>query len=140
MSSRRFFPAAATGLALVAAIATSSAPAREPLLLPRASVPEAITGDLGTAMMSAVINTDGSIFEAAGVVKSSYSDTRKNYLLQFDRSLLGCVASVTPAFSGATASSQTVIPLLSNAALVELRTDDGAPTAGPFYIFLFCSE
>lgn len=86
-------------LSLGAAVVTSGASAGEqPRVLPQPSLgalgPAAAPGDLGSAIMSAMVGADGALLSGAGALASSRASAGI-YFVTFGRDVTQCVFAVT---------------------------------------------
>jgi len=138
MSSRRTFAALAAFLALTATAGSGTALAQPGRSLPSTATAQAAPS-LGMSIMSALIDADGTALHAGGLAKSSYDSATFSYTLVFNRPLTGCAISITPWVSGHTAVARSDLTG-GNAAVVDLRSPDNAPVAGPFHMIAVCSE
>lgn len=107
--------------------------------------PPAAVGDLGMAIMSAVINADATVARGEGVV-SSLALGPGNYEVGFGRDITACAwyGSIgNPGFSGGVAAS--TISLTGRAGATNslfVQTFDSASAAAnrPFHILIYCGR
>lgn len=101
--------------------------------------PEAADRSLGPALMSAFVDTDGTLLRGAGAVSASHDSVSGSYKVTFARSLHGCVGSVTPWFENTIAASR--LGLNRDAiAFVLLQSPAGVSRQGPFQLLVFCDR
>ena len=137
MSYKQSFAAFAAALALTATAAAGMALAQQARSLPTIAALQPAAPKLGAAIMSALINTNGSIYYGAGVVESAYDSTTQKYTVAFNRPVTGCTISATPWYAGLMATGQVDLAG-GNTATVELRSHDDVPRVGPFHVTVFC--
>lgn len=132
------------GAALAVALLSPAAAAPQNTA-PGTPVPQAAAGDLGSAIMSAVINADGTIVRGEGVVSSELSGTN-GYAVAFGRNVAGCSFQATvgqPGSSGVQPPSiATVAGSIANANAVFVATfdSDNAAAPRPFHLLVYCGR
>jgi len=135
MPSKPLFAAFAALLALTAAVPAGTAFAQQ-RPLPTTAAPKAADQTLGMAIMSALLDGDGNLVAGAGATSSAYDGGAKTYIVTFNRTLGGCVSSVTPWNSKVIAASE----LGGDTAFVYLWNVDSSPATVAFQLIVFCSK
>ena len=122
-------------LIVSAVLATTSAIA--PALADRAAAPpQAADKAHGMAMMSAVIDSDGTLREPAGALGVDLQAGSKIYIVTFARPLAGCVSMASPLSPGV--FTATSVNRSANTVHVGFLSAAGSSTQSAFELFVFC--
>jgi hypothetical protein len=143
MSAKPIVLALAASLLVVTANAAAPSPPRASDR-PEISVPPPRAATLGMALMSAVVNAQGTLVRGAGAVSTTGGDGQ--YEVVFDRNVTAC------AYTASVASPDTDIPadgasvVLSvlidnpNALFVRITQDQVGFALRPFQVIVFCAR
>lgn len=95
---------------------------------------------LGIAIMSASVNPDGTNASGngTGVVESAYDSSTKQYIVKFNRSLLGCVNTASAGSTGVIVSTR--VYTYSGILSVQLVDHAGTPVTDAFQVIVFCAR
>lgn len=143
----RLLTAALVGtLATTSVLAAQQPPLHSGHFKPMIAVasPPGADNTLGMAILSAVVNSDGTIARGAGATASSRIVTGQ-YEVDFGRDVSGCayVSTVGSPTAGASARGQpTVAPRSGNSDGVFVETQDstGNDYSLPFHLIVFCAK
>lgn len=105
--------------------------------------PAALGPALGMAMLSATVDSNGTIVRGAGATGGSYVGTG-TYEVDFDRDVSGCTyaSTVGPSDSGSAQGQSDVAPRSGTADGVLVETLDSAGNSKdlPFHLIVFCAD
>jgi len=104
------------------------------------TAPAAADPTLGTAIMSASVNPDGTNASGngTGVVESTYDSSTKQYVVKFNRSLAGCVNTASSGSTGVIVSTR--VYAYAGTLAVNLVNYAGTPVTGDFQVIVFCAR
>lgn len=101
-----------------------------------AATPEAADKAHGMAMMSAVIDSDGTLREPAGALGVDLQAGSKVYIVKFARPLAGCVSMASPLSPGV--FTATSVNRVADTVHVGFLSAAGSSTHSAFELLVFC--
>jgi hypothetical protein len=97
---------------------------------------------LGMALLSAAVDSDGTLVHGAGVASSSRISAG-TYLVRFDRNVRNCTSAAVHAGSSSLFGDINVVvawPSSPSANVTVYTSNPGGPTNGPFHLIVFCAK